>query len=452
MKTLKIALLAGLILPSAAMAKSTAIDYQKMKEEIKQEVVSELGQSKKNENIGELLDGKVKLTGQVRVRPEVRRNLAAAVPSVPGQITEDFSVLLRSRFGLEFSPEEHVSFFIQGQDSREFGEEVASGVGLAADDEGMDLHQGYVDIKNLGGNPWLIRMGRQEVKLGEERLLGAVNWSNTGRSLDGVVIAYNPEDWGLTALGAITNRSVGGDGQYLTGVYGSWKKFPHGVLDAYYLLLQDNDGAAGAAAGTGDTLSVHTLGSRIKAQYDNGIDYGVEGAVQLGKFGSNSILAYAAHGALGYTFEPDWKPRIGLEYNYATGDNGATNKYSKFNNLLPTNHDKYGLMDMATWSNMHDGSVGFGAKPGKFVVDTKYHLLLVDKNNVAGDTFAGFAGAPGLGKIAGHELDLSAKYTFNKYLELGAGVSHLIPGSFFKDQGMTSSSNFGYFQVIGSFQ
>jgi len=485
MKKTTLALVALMGLPLVSHAKDE-IDIEKLKAQIKAEVLAEIKAEQASQKktapaataskkeapastveksekskldiamtkSGLCVGDKLCTSGQVRVRPELRRNLTQGIPNVPGNIEEDFSVLLRSRFGLLFKPIEHIAFFIQGEDSRDFGEEAAATPLPAGDDEGIDLHQGYVDITNIGDHPLNIRVGRQEVNLGEQRLVGAVDWSNVGRALDALVVSFQPETWGLTALASIINKTPAnvGDGQYLAGLYGSWKKFPGGVLDAYYLLLQDNNGAAGAAAGTGDTLSVHTLGTRIAAKYDNGIDFGIESAVQLGKFGSNSILAFAEHAAVGYTFNADWKPRIGLEYNYATGDDGGNNRFTKFNNLLPTNHNKYGMMDLVAWSNMHDASVQFGVKPGKYVASAGYHLLAVDKNTSAGDTLDGvFAGAPGLGKIAGHEIDVQGKWIMNEYFEVGAGYGHLIPGSFLKDQGQTQHSDFFYTSVQAQF-
>lgn len=397
---------------------------------------------------------RVKFSGQVRVRPEVRRNLTQTVPAVPGRQKSDFSVLLRSRLGVEFKATDNMHFFIQGQDSREFGEEVAAVPSAAGDDEGFDLHQGYIDLINIGDSDLSIRLGRQEVELGDQRLLGSVGWSNVGRSLDGIVVKFDKPKFSITGLGAITNRTTTpGDGQYLAGLYGNWKGFPGGDLDLYYLMLHDGDGATGGAAGAGNTLSVHTIGTRIKAKYENGVDFGIESAVQLGKFGSNSILAFAEHGHLGYTFPVSWQPRIGLEYNYATGDDPASTRYTKFNNLLPTNHNKYGFMDLASWSNLHDGVVSFSVKPAdKWFVGLDYHLLMVDKNNSAGDSFATYTGAPGAGKIAGHELDLLVKWDVNKYLKLMAGYSHFFRGSFLSNQGLGSDADFFYIQTLAEFK
>lgn len=438
----------ALTLSWAAHAKMT--DREKLKEEIKQEVLEEI---KKESGDTSWFSDHVKFSGQVRVRPEVRRNLTQGVPAVPGPREEDLSVLLRTRFGLLFTPINHIGFFIQGQDARDFGEEVFAQPNAVGDDEGLDLHQGYMEISKIADSSWNLRIGRQEIKFGNERLVGAVNWSNVGRSLDALLARLDTEKMQLNFLASTTDKTATnpGDAQYFGGIYGTWKKFPGGAMDGYYLLLEDNNGAAGAAAGTGDTLSVHTIGTRIKVRYNSGIDLGMESAVQLGKFGSNSILSFAEHVMAGYTWGPDWKPRLGIEYNFATGDDPASGRYTKFNNLFPTNHDKYGFMDMASWSNLHDGVLSFSIAPGKFFAGLDYHLFLVDKPTSVGDTFAGSAGAAGFGKIAGHEIDIVGKWTLNQYFDLLTGFSHFIPGAFFKDQGVNTSSDLFYLQAQAQF-
>lgn len=393
---------------------------------------------------------KLTLSGQVRVRPEFRRNLTQAYPAVPGAREEDFSTLLRSRLGLRFDPTDHLRFLIQIQDSRDFGEEAAANALPAGDDEGVDLHQGYIEYANVGDSGFSFRIGRQELVFGSQRLVGNGDWFQVGRAFDGGLAMYDDENWTVSAFATQANKTLAGDQTLFGGIYNTWKGVPSGVLDFYYMLLQDNDGAAGAAAGTGNTQSVHTAGVRVKSDPGRW-DLSAEIAAQLGKFGSNSILAYAGHAWAGYTFEETYKPKLLVEYNYASGDDGGNNRYSKFNNLFPTNHNKYGYMDLVAWSNIHDGRAEFSVMPGKnWKLSADYHLFMVDKTG-AGDTFAGVAGAAGAGKLAGHEGDITVGYNWNQYANFQLGFSHFIPGAFLKNQGITASSDFGYFQAVANF-
>lgn len=393
---------------------------------------------------------KISVDAQVRLRPEFRHDLTQAPINVPGNREEDVSVLLRSRLGFGFDPTDHLKFYFQAQDSRDFAEEAAGLATAAGDDEGLDLHQGFIEYANIADSGFSVKAGRQEVALGDERLVGAVNWSNVGRALDGALLSYDNENWWVSSFGFMANKTAAGDQTLFGGLYATWKKFPKGALDAYYFLLQDNDGATGAPAGTGNIQSIHTVGTRLKANPGRW-DLGAEAAVQLGKFGSNSVLAYAAHGHAGYTFSDTWKPKLLAEYNYASGDDGANNRYSKFNPLFGTEHDKYGYMDLATWSNLHNARAEFSVMPNeKWKLSADYHLFMVDKNS-AGDTFAGIAGGIGSSKFAGHEGSLQAAYTWNQYASFLLGYGHFIPGSFLKNQGMNQQADLGYFQAIAQF-
>lgn len=392
-------------------------------------------------------------SGQVRLRPEFRRNLAQGVPAAPGPQPEDLSILLRTRLGLRATPTKHFGAFIQIQDSREFGEEATPAAGAPGDDEGLDLHQGYLEISDIADAPWNLRAGRQEITFGSERLVGTANWANVGRSFDALLTSYDTDAFVGTAFASMADKieSTSNDAQYFGGLYLTWKQFPGGVLDGYYFLLYDNNGATGPAAGTGQTHTVHTVGARVKAAFDNGIDVGAESVVQFGTFGSNSLLAFAEHVALGYTFEPTWKPRLGVEYNYATGDDSDSSKYTKFNILFPTPHAKWGVMDMVTWSNMHDASMGVSIKPNQFGLSIDYFIFFVDKPDSATDSFSTFAGTPGVGKLASHEFDIVGTWTPNPYFDLSAGWGHFFPGPYFNDRGMTTSSDFVYVQAQAQF-
>ena len=56
--------------------------------------------------------------------------------------------------------------------------------------DGFDLHQGYLEARDLFVPCFNVRAGRQEISLGEERLIGAVDWTQNARSLDGAVLTY----------------------------------------------------------------------------------------------------------------------------------------------------------------------------------------------------------------------------------------------------------------------
>ena len=54
----------------------------------------------------------------------------------------------------------------------------------------MALYQGYVTIGNLKEFPLSLKVGRQELAYGEERLVGTADWINNSRVFDGAKVRW----------------------------------------------------------------------------------------------------------------------------------------------------------------------------------------------------------------------------------------------------------------------
>src|SRR6185369_15533707 len=88
--------------------------------------------------------------------------------------------------------------------------------------------------------------------------------------------------------------------------------------------------------------------------------------------------AFAGHVAGGYTWaDCSSKPRLGLEYNYASGDHDSRDgRHETFDNLFPTNHKFYGYMDFFSWQNIHDLRLASSIKPAKnLTVTADFHAM-----------------------------------------------------------------------------
>lgn len=112
----------------------------------------------------------IQFGGQIRVRSE------ADGRDFNHDTNLNTYTLLRMRFGALVQPLEEVDIFIQIQDSRAFGQEPNT----LANTFNLDLHQAYVQIKNLWDKPISLKAMRQEMVYGSERLIGAVGWNNVG--------------------------------------------------------------------------------------------------------------------------------------------------------------------------------------------------------------------------------------------------------------------------------
>ena len=105
------------------------------------------------------------------------------------------------------------------------------------------------------------------------------------------------------------------------------------------------------------------------------------------------LSAFAAHAGVGYTFDAGWLPRIGLAYNYGSGDGDPTDgDIETFQNLFPTNHKFYGYMDLSSLQNLHDIRLAYTIKPtNTSMIALEGHTHFLDRTS---DYWYNIAGAP----------------------------------------------------------
>ena len=389
-------------------------------------------------------DPLLKMGGEIRIRSESPINFAAFTP-VRSPVDDDSFVLLRVRPFIESTPIREIHMYIQPQFSRGFAQEEST-IANTINVDDFDLHQGFVDFQHLAGDHLSFRLGRQELIYGDERLIGAFNWSNVGRSFDAGKIRAYWDRFSIDGFAAWIQRAAGN--QYFGGLYTHWDARETMGVEPYFLILRDNDGSLG-----GGDLTLYTVGTRVAGTEGKHWDYGVEGAAQFGESGVENIFAYAGHLHGGYTFDTRWKPRVGLEYNIASGDDtpGAGSGVKTFNNLFPTNHDKYGYMDVIGWRNSHDPRFNFSVLPmDGMKMSLDYHLFFLVEPADGLYQASGAqvrAGAAGASRLAGHEIDLLWNYKWNKYATFMAGYSLFNTGSFFSDTGVDKNAHFIYAQT-----
>ncbi|MEZ0258609.1 MAG: alginate export family protein, partial [Chthoniobacter sp.] len=451
------------------------------------------------------LDGKVVFDLQERFRWEVRSNnydFNSAVNSV----TDDNWFLQRFRIGVMIKPSPWFRLYAQGQDSREINSDRADNPGVlgAEGDDAFDLRQGYIEIGNVKEFPLSLKVGRQILSYGDERLVGAFDWNNIGRTFDAAKLRWEAKSWWLDAFGSTVavptrgkyNQSdfVNGTethrGQVFSGLYFSTTAVPVQTTDLYVFHLHENDNAQYLPTAIGDT-NFFTLGFRVKSnpgafapqppapESDGksvadgktapqplppkkpvGFDYDAEGAFQTGKVRGLDLTAFAVHGGLGYTFDVPWLPRVGIAYNYASGDSNPNDtNIETFQNLFPTNHKFYGQMDLFSWQNMHDLEVSVKAQPLKSVsLKAEFHAFWLASNEDVWYRANGTTAvrplnvaAENANTYAGSEVDFMAQWNVTKNVALEAGYSHFFAGSYLRDTGAHDDADFGYVQATISF-
>jgi hypothetical protein len=397
-------------------------------------------------------------------------------------VSDNDFVLFRTRFHAGYSPTDWLTIFGEGQNSASTGDERSPNPQA---DGPVDLHQGYVLVGGTESLPASIKVGRQELSYGDERLIGAFDWDNMGRVFDAAKVRFEQDAFWVDAF---TGRVVmPNDNQFdqpnwddwFSGVYGSTRAVvPKTELQLYF--LADNAGANSpkdvtTAAKGNSPRDIYTVGMRFQTLPGqlNGWDFNGEFAGQFGDFeyapGTPGVvngrrltqLAYAGHIEGGYTFtKTDWKPCLALGFDYASGDgNPSDDEHNTFVNLYPTNHKFYGAMDFLSWQNLIDPYFKASIAPvNGLSVSLTYNVFWLATSsdffyqvNQAPRTTSGYGIHPQNGSFAGQEIDLVAIYTPARFLQFQAGFGHYFTGDYvnqtFQNLGGSHDANWVYAQA-----
>jgi hypothetical protein len=393
------------------------------------------------------------------------------------------------------------NFLVEGRSSYTYGDErfvpTGPGQGLAERDGPIDLHQAYVFIGNHKEFPVSLKVGRQELVYGDQRLLGHLRWNNNARTFDAVKLRWQNKYFGVDAFtgGLVYNDNNNFNQANSQDVFsGLYFNFPtlakNETVEAYFYnrsvargIATDNWSGIPAPFRFPGAQDLYTAAVRIRSKplaYGNW-DYGVE---LMHQFGDRTTVAPAATVAAalaaprldqdawaavlqgGYTWtEHPWQPRIGVLYSYASGDKSATDGSSEtFQNLFATTHLHYGYMDLNSLQNIHDLRFVLSAKPRNNIslaaevhfqqlartTDFWYNVAGVPRNftGAAVGSGRGYRINPGYGKNLGTEVDLIAAWTFRPYAQVEAAVARYFRGDYIKESlAAVGSKDANYFYV-----
>lgn len=401
--------------------------------------------------------------GQFRLRYEDREYLGiagvAGAADFRADTPEDNNryFLLRTKLHVGYKPCDWISAYVEGQDSLEYGDKRVPD----PESDRLELHQAYVGLGKAKAFPLTAKVGRQELSYGDERLVGASDWNNIGRTFDAAKLRYEIDtfwvDGFISRLVIPDDNNFDMSNEYETfwGLYGGTKALvPQHDLQAYFLardasakspLLEAGE-APGALVALTTPRDIYTVGTRLKSlpNFLGNWDYTLEGAYQFGRFvdagKSLEQAAYAASLNVGYTFKNvPTSPRVAVELNYASGDSDpADGRHETFDNLFPTNHKFYGAMDVVSWQNMQNIRLNVSAKPTKevSVAFDVNGFWVADKQdffyNVAGGARAagGYGRTPNAGNYVGTELDLVTTYSPDPAVNLQLGMGHFLVGDY----------------------
>lgn len=353
---------------------------------------------------------------------------------------EDLYYLSRVRLNATVTPGKALSFQVQAQDARVARKTVGpTGTPFRAP---FDLRMAFADVGAATG-PVTVRVGRQELVYGDQRLVGHVSWLNAARTFDGAKVTFRGKKLQLEAFGTSVVRILdsefdkSGNGNRFAGVYATAPSLvPKGTVEPYLFWKRDRNQLS--ETGTPGNLNLTTVGVRWVGRLPRNVEYNTDTALQTGSLATDDISAFAGHYQLRTPPAGRVAFRVSSEFNVASGDetpgDGAR---GTFDQLYPTPHDKYGLADQVGWRNIRHVRAGIELTPAKGLpVGVNYHSWWLNEKrdglyNAGGALLARVASGAA-SRHVGQEVDIQASRAITPQLQLAAGYAHIFTGAFLK--------------------
>lgn len=417
-------------------------------------------------------DWTLSLGGEIRLRmeSETNRNFGTRDP------TNDTFLLYREILHADLKYRKLFRVYLEGADARVADRDLPQVPGM---ENTFDLHQLFADVKPIGEDgPLTLRVGRQEMAYGRERLISKLDWANDTRRFDGVKLMYNSPKFDVDAfwvkpvyfmnepysnpwythINENMNRKIDHwrEEQNFYGIYATYKGIKQHLWELYFIGLNDRGDFVNANTRFGD-LNVYTIGSRFSGGTGN-FDYDFEGAGQWGKWAGDEVHAWMFAADAGYTFkDTPMTPRVGTGFDYATGDDTPRDhSHDTFNQLYPLGHAHLGFIDDVARANIIAPNLNASFKPHKnvlvkaswyhFWLDSNLDALYNSGGNILRRNTTGSSG-----NDVGDELDITVNWQVDVHSSFLLGWSHLWPNNFIESSGRSQDADYVYLQYTFKF-
>ena len=328
------------------------------------------------------------------------------------------------------------------------------------DADDIDLQQGFADLKFSIGDESsaTVRLGRQELIYGAQRLVSPDDWVNVRRTFDGAKISFSfPND----ALDIFATRPVVVDKPHLNspdedrwfaGIY-NVMALPailpggHSKLDLYLLGLGQNRWELMPF-----DSQTYTLGARFHTTPGQW-DFDIEADWQLGRLGSENINAWSLAAEAGYTFSNlALSPRASIGLDMASGSADGT---GRFNQLYPPTYIYLGHIYLFGRQNLVDlhGGILFNLT-NNLTLSLDQHIFWRQNTHDALYNLSGGIVRASNGSNAssvGNEFDAAINWQIQRHFSAYMGYAHFFTGSFIEQTGPDHDVDFFYAAVTFTF-
>lgn len=358
----------------------------------------------------------------------------------------------RTRLNVKADFTQEVSAFIELDSYDVWGEDFRSWYLCGNDFRGtdnVDLYQAYIEARNMWDTQLTVRVGRQEIALGNQFLVGVNDASSLfyGLSFDALRMTFANDVVSIDAIAAKLSENYGDFGEDdvdFYALYGSYIGMEDITLDAYWMYVRDDEGFLGGMVG-GTTVDLHTVGLR-GAGVIGGFDFELEAAYQFGDvddvpsacplpFGTADVDfdEFAVNAEAGYTFDASMQPRIFARFAYFGGGEPDCSTWSN-DRTLPFNR----LFSNIQYSEfLDDFTFANGQLSNVFVYTLGIQALLteaLEMKLVGSYLEVDQVGCGNWDDTLGWEVGLYGEYYYSEDLVIRSGYSH-----FFGDDGLAGA-------------
>jgi hypothetical protein len=406
---------------------------------------------------------------QVRERAEYQDNFNDKSYGAQPQVgdSSDAFLVSRIRLGVKHQFNEQFAAQVSMQDSRALGwalneEEVwarkeFAGIEHNPQDDPLELGATWLQYEANGFNA---RIGRQLIGYGNERVVAASNWKNSG-------------SWVWDAVRAGYKNGA----HWIDGFYGESMVHDPDVFSSNHRHGYVGAGMYGHVQ-VNDALALEPL--LISKYNDNSLEYEEKNFLYCGArvffelSGFSVDATYVQQGGtvttldrgevdsdaqginldMSYRLNPQWS--LGTTFSFASGDDKTTDDIERFDASYGAADKYYGRINLIRWSNMMDYGLTANYRPFKGLnIRGEVHQFYADQIN---DKWLSYkTGLDASDDEYGNEIDLVAKFKMNPTWSFAAGASVFMPGNAIEEavahdqEDLTDDTAYtGFFQVTYS--
>jgi hypothetical protein len=367
-------------------------------------------------NISKAQENYFKISGQYRVRPELRHGYKTLASDTSKSA---FFIAQRARLIFDFK-KDNITAYTSIQDTRTWGDEEQ-----VKDLPGLSVNELWLELAMKKGLS--IKAGRQELVYDDQRLLGNGDWGNITRSHDALLLKYTNKqkkfNWHIGGAFNQSGEPLFGTGYQLKNykfLAFTWlkKEFGNSSLSATAIA----NGLNATIPSSKKTYTSFTIGPLYNYQ-SNKFKALLGAYYQTGKTENNLLLDAYMVNAYAEVRSKKIFAGLGLDYLSGNDDETTSNHSHSFSTLYATNHKFYGFMDYFTnipadtrQRGLVDPYLRIGISPNKKITTTLdvHHFLLANENNLLINKVS---------KELGNEFDLLMDYKISPFINLQAGYS-----------------------------